>query len=101
MSGVLIRFGGLIVVLDLVYLAVWEMYAGGVDDALFRTTLMVGVACIAGGVVLWIVGRATARSVGRTCPRCRRRVPHGRIYCDEHRSETINQYRDRERTGGR
>jgi len=100
MSVVLIRLGGLIVVLDLVYLAVWELYAGGADDVLFRTALKVGGACIAGGIVLWLVGRATARAVGRTCPRCRRRVPHGRIYCDEHRSEAINQYRDRERESG-
>jgi len=102
MSGALIRFGGLIVVLDLVYLAVGEVVDEVVvDDAWFTAALLAGAACIAGGIVLWFVGRATASLAGRTCPRCRRRVPHGRIYCDEHRSEAINQQRDRERQSGR
>jgi hypothetical protein len=102
MSGFLIRLGGLIIVLDLVYLAIGEVLEEvEVDDASFRTALTAGVACIAGGLILWLVGRATARAAGRTCPRCRRRVAHGRIYCDQHRSEAINQYRDRERDSGR
>jgi hypothetical protein len=102
MSGVLIRLGGLIIVLDLIYLAVGEIVDEVVvHDAWFRAALLAGAVCIAGGIVLWLVGRATASAVGRTCPRCRRRVAHGRIYCDEHRSEAINQYRDHERKSGR
>ena len=84
-------------VLDLAYLAVWEMYAGGADEVLFRTALKFSAACIGGGVFLWIAGRATARLVGRTCPRCSRRVARGWMYCDDHRSEAINPYRERER----
>lgn len=102
MSGLLIRLGSLIVVLDLIYLAVGEIVDEVVvDDTWFRTALAAGAASIAGGIILWLVGRATASLVGRTCPRCRRRVAHGRIYCDEHRSEAINQQRDRERLSGR
>lgn len=97
MYGFLMRLGGLILVLDLVYLAVWEMYADGADDALFRTALKFSGACIGGGVLLWIAGRATAWLAGRTCPRCSRHVARGRTYCDDHRSEAINQFRQHER----
>jgi hypothetical protein len=101
MSRILIRLGGLIIVLDFVYLAAGELWFGGVDDVLFRNFLKAGGASIAGGCVLWFAGRTAARVAGRTCPRCRRRVAHGRIYCDEHRSEAINEQRDRDRTRGR
>lgn len=100
MSGVMIRLGGLIIVLDLVYLAAGEFLLDGVDDGWFRAALKSGGMCIAGGLALKLAGRATAHVVGRTCPRCRRRVAHGRIYCDDHRSEAINQQRDRERQSG-
>ena len=96
MCGFLIRLGGLIIVLDLVYLVVREVYADGVDNTLFRTALKFGGACIGGGLLLWIASRATARLAGRTCPRCSRRVARGLTYCDDHRSEAINQYRERE-----
>lgn len=101
MSRMLIRLGGLIIVLDLVYLAAGEMWFDGVDDALFRNLLKGGGACITGGIVIWLAGRAAAQVAGRSCPRCRRRVTLGRIYCDEHRDEAINEQRDRERRSGR
>ncbi|HET6278742.1 MAG TPA: hypothetical protein VFG08_08155, partial [Candidatus Polarisedimenticolia bacterium] len=101
MYRVLLRLGGLIIVLDLVYLAAGELWFGGADDVLFRNFLKAGGACIAGGGAFWLAGRAAALVAGRTCPRCRRRVAHGRIYCDEHRSEAINEQRDRERDRGR
>lgn len=101
MSRILIRLGGLMIVLDLVYLAAGELWFGGVDNVLFRNFLMAGAGCIAAGCVFWFAGWTAARVAGRTCPRCRRRVAHGRIYCDEHRSEAINEQRDRERNSGR
>jgi len=36
MSRILLRLGGLIIVLDLVYLAAGELWFGGADDVLFR-----------------------------------------------------------------
>jgi len=100
MPGILIRLGGLIIVLDLVYLAAGEFLLDGVDDEWFRNVLKAGAACIAGGIAVKFMGRVAAYFAGRTCPRCRRRVARGRIYCDEHRSEAINQQRDRERQSG-
>ena len=97
MAGFLMRFGILMILLDLAYLALWEIYTAGADDALFRTILKVGAVFIGGGIIVWFIGGARARISGRTCPKCRKRVAHGRIYCDEHRIETINRYRDRER----
>jgi hypothetical protein len=98
-ARLLIRLGGLVIVGALVYLAWGEVRGGGADTVLFRRLLLGGVLCVGLGVVVWVLGRGVAGIVARSCPRCGRRVGRGRIYCEEHRQETINEYRDRQ--GGR
>jgi hypothetical protein len=92
----LTRAGGLILVAALVYLAWGEVRGGGADPVQFRRLILAGAASVALGVVFWILGRGVAGIVARSCPRCGRRVARGRIYCEEHRQETINEYRDRQ-----
>ena len=52
MSRTLLRLGGLVVVGDILYLATWEFFLGGADDALFRTVLVIGGLLLAGGIVI-------------------------------------------------
>ena len=56
--------------------------------------------CLALGLVLSMAGRGMATLVGRSCPRCGRRVARGRVYCEDHLQETINEYRDQQRNRG-
>ena len=100
MSTTLLRIGLLLIVLDLFYLVVAEIYWGGADKPLSRSVLWGGGIFIAGGGLAWLVGRAAAGIAGRTCARCRRRVARGRIYCEDHFQETIDRYRDQERQKG-
>jgi len=93
MSGLLYQLGGLVLVLDLVYLA-WRRDAA--NPILFRGGLGLAFACLAAGFVIAMVARARAGITARGCPRCGRPVAGGRIYCDEHFAETINRYRDEE-----
>ncbi len=97
MSNLLFRVGGLLILGAVAYLVVAEVAQGGANHALVRTLLWAGAISLAGGIVARIGGRATAAIVGRSCPRCGRRVARGRVYCDEHLQETINEYRDRQR----
>jgi hypothetical protein len=97
MSRFLIRLGGLGIVGAVVYLAACEMFFHGADEALFKTLLMASGVSLAAGVVAWIAGRVTARLVGRSCPRCGRHVAQGRVYCEDHMRDAINEYRDRQR----
>ncbi len=79
---------GMFVLLRAEFLAIVQvlLYAGGIG--------------IASGVVLKILGWVTAGIVARSCPRCRRPVARGHIYCDDHRVAAINEQRDRERRRG-
>ncbi|HUD71165.1 MAG TPA: hypothetical protein VMQ62_04310 [Dongiaceae bacterium] len=97
MSALLYQLGGLVVVLDLLYLA-WRRDAA--NPALFRGGLAVAAACLAGGIVITILQRAKAGMRAKGCPRCGRPVARGRMFCDEHFAETINRYRDEERQRG-
>ena len=100
MAGILIRLGILLIVVDVIYLTLWEVYAEGADGALFRTVLKAGGLSLAGGLVVWMLGRAGTFVTARSCPVCRRRVARGRVYCDDHRSAMINRYRDHDRARG-
>jgi hypothetical protein len=93
----LLRLGGLTVVGTCVYLAVWETWMGGADNALFLRLLGAGGAGMAAGVVLMILGRGAAGLAARQCRRCGRRVGRGRVYCDDHLKEAVNEFRDQER----
>ncbi len=99
MARLLLRVGGLLIVAAVLYTAGWELFSAGPDKALVRTLLAAGALCMSGGLVLRIAGRTAAGIAGRSCPRCGRRVARGRVYCDEHLQETINEYRDRQRDG--
>jgi hypothetical protein len=97
MSGHLYQLGGLVVVLDLLYLA-WRRDA--VSAAIFRGGLGVAAACVVAGLVIRLVARARAGINAKGCPRCGRPLARGRMFCDEHLAETINRYRDEERQRG-
>lgn len=97
MARFLLRLGGLGVVGAIVYLAVGETLLQGADKALFNTLMMASGVSLAAGVVAWAAGRVTAGLAGRSCPRCRKRVAPGRVYCEEHLRDAINEYRDRQR----
>jgi hypothetical protein len=97
MSSLLVRGGFVIIVVAVVYLAAWEIFREGADDKMVRNLLVAGAACIAGGVVMKITSRAMGVVLSPTCPRCGRPVARGRVYCEEHLTDTINKYRDRER----
>jgi hypothetical protein len=100
MSRLLLRLGGLAMLGALAYLVVGDVFFKGADYPLARTILIAGGLCVAAGLLAGAAGRTTAVLVGRTCPRCGRRVAHGRVYCEEHLKETINEYRDRHRESG-
>lgn len=96
MGAFLLRLGGVILVADVVYLA-WGTSRGGADSGLFRTGLVAAAVCIAGGVVMAIVARGKSVITAKSCPKCGRKVAHGRMYCEDHLAETINRYRDEQR----
>ena len=100
MARALVRLGGLLIVASVVYLAAAQILAGRPDKELFRNLAVAGTLCVATGLVLWMAGRGMAALVGRSCPRCGRRVGRGRVYCDDHLQETINEYRDQQRKRG-
>jgi hypothetical protein len=97
MARFLLRLGGLGVVAAIVYLAAGEAFLGGADRRIFGTLFAASGMSLAGGLVAWVAGRVTAGLVGRSCPRCGRRVARGRVYCEDHLREAINEYRDRQR----
>jgi hypothetical protein len=97
MASLLVRLGTLLLVGDLIYLAVGQGAAGGVDNHLFRTVLASGGLSLAGGLVLSVLQRARSGISGPTCPSCGKRVARGRVYCEDHLLETINRYRDEQR----
>ena len=100
MGRILVRIGGFLIVAAVVYLPAARLIAGQEDPRVFRTLAGAGVIGLALGAVLMIAGRGMATIVGRSCPRCGRRVARGRVYCEEHLQDTINEYRDQERGKG-
>ncbi len=99
MGRALLRLGGLLIVVAVIYLAAAELL-GRVDNDVFRNIGAAGLVCAGLGLLLTILGRGVAGIVARSCPRCGRRVPRGRVYCDDHLQETINEYRDEQRGRG-
>ncbi len=97
MARLLLRVGTLLIVGAVLYAVLGETVFGGIDNGLANTILIAGGVCLVAGIVARLAGRATAGLVARSCPRCGRRVARGRVYCDEHLQETINEYRDRNR----
>jgi hypothetical protein len=100
MARALLRLGGLLIVASVVYLAAAQVLTGAEDRRLFWYIAAAGCVCVALGAVLSMAGRGAAVLHGRGCPRCGRRVAHGRVYCEEHLQETINEYRDQQRNKG-
>ena len=93
----LLRMAGLLAI------AVWAilLVAGEKLDAkeLARGTLLpaVGLALLAAGVVLGLLGRAGRALGGGRCARCRRPVRQGELYCGEHFRQSIDNIRDTQR----
>jgi len=100
MSRLLVRFGGLLLLASVLYLAIAQWAYGGVDNGLFIKILLAGGVCVAAGIVLWILGRGAAGLAARSCRRCGRRVKPGRTYCDDHFKEAIEEVRDHQRGHG-
>jgi hypothetical protein len=100
MGRVLVRLGGLLIVAAVVYLTAGRLITGRENSRVFRALAGAGVICLGAGAVLWIAGRGMATIVSQSCPRCGRRVGRGRVYCDDHLQDTINEYRDQERGKG-
>ena len=100
MAPALFRLGALLVVIAVVYLAGAQILKGEPDKALFLDILLAGGLCLGAGLVMSMAGRGMAVLVGRSCPRCGRRVARGRVYCDDHLQETINEYKDQQRNRG-
>ena len=101
MARALLRLGGLLTVASVVYLAAAQILTGEPDKVMFRNIAAAGIVCIALGLALSMAGRGMATIIGHSCPRCGRRVMRGRVYCEEHLQETINEYRDQQRDRGR
>ena len=80
-------------------IAAWREIHSTRTGAAFDPRIAGGL-CLAAGLLAKAAGRTTAVLVGRTCPRCGRRVTHGRVYCEEHLKETIDEYRDQQRESG-
>jgi len=100
MGRILVRVGGFLIVAAVVYLPAARLIGGQENHRVFKGLAGAGVICLAAGGLLAIAGRGMATLVSRSCPRCGRRVARGRVYCDEHLQETINEYRDQERGKG-
>jgi len=100
MARALLRLGGLLIVASVVYLAAAQVLTGSVDARLFWIIAVSGLVCVAVGLLLSLAGRGMAALISRSCPRCGRRVAAGRVYCEEHLQETINEYRDQQRNKG-
>jgi hypothetical protein len=97
MGRLLLRLGGLLLVGAVAYAVLGEIVLGRTDHTVVQALLAAGAVSLAAGWIARAAGRATAGLVGRSCPRCGRRVKPGRVYCDEHLQETINEYRDNQR----
>ncbi|HKB06828.1 MAG TPA: hypothetical protein VKF61_00965 [Candidatus Polarisedimenticolia bacterium] len=100
MGRALQRLGGVLIVAAVVYLAAAQILSGDVNRKLFLIMAASGGVSLALGFLLSIAGRGMAAMAGRSCPRCGRRVAPGRVYCEEHLQETINEYRDQQRNRG-
>ena len=100
-ASLLYRLGGLLVVGDILYLVIWTTARDGADGHVFRTVLAAAAVCLAGGLIASLAGRARSGITAPSCPTCGRKVSRGRVYCEEHLAETINRYRDQERSKGK
>jgi hypothetical protein len=100
MGRALQRLGGVLIVASVVYVAAAQILAGDVNRKFFWIIAASGCVCLALGFLLSIASRGMAVMAGRSCPRCGKRVAPGRVYCEEHLQETINEYRDQQRNRG-
>jgi len=86
--------------IGLVLIAAWAVLLlviekQGLERFAWMPTLMgAGIVLTVGGVVLQVLGRA-GRAVGRArCPRCRRPVQSGEVYCPEHFRQALDRIKD-------
>ena len=90
----LTRTGLLITVLAVVALIVVETEMGSAHRAFLRGAVLLGAALCGAGALLWVLGKAFNTQYRRRCPKCRRPVPRGHIYCEDHFREALFQAKD-------
>ncbi|UCF81282.1 MAG: hypothetical protein JSV08_02395 [Acidobacteriota bacterium] len=90
MANALIRFGITVVALDAFLLLFAEMVLHERPYRLVQGIALAGVALLALGVVLRIVGRAGDRlrmQAANRCLKCGAAIPRGQVYCYRHTQE--------------
>ncbi len=70
-------------------------------DPWIRPALVIGVACLAGGILLAAFAPVRRTLSRGRCARCGVRIERGQTYCLDHLQETVNEYRDHARDLGR
>ena len=94
---VLIRTGLLVVVVSVAVLIVSSTEMGGAHQDLGKKGLLAGAVLCGAGIVLGLMVKVVNVASTRRCPRCRKRVAHGHIYCEDHFQEALRGARDRTR----
>lgn len=95
MVRILIKTGLAIVIVTMLVMLFAKSESFGVSSELVRNALYLGAALCVVGVALGVLLRVANITQGRRCPRCRRPVARGRVYCEDHFQQTLHDARDR------
>ena len=90
----LTRTGLLITVVAVGALIVVETEMGSAHQLFLRSALLLGAGMWCAGAVLWVLGKLLNTQYVRRCPKCRRPVPRGHVYCEDHFREALFQAKD-------
>lgn len=98
MASRLVNLGALVVLVTVVLLLLSEMYFNIEMEGLIKMGAAVGIGLFVLGLVLGILGKIGKRlQPVNKCRRCGRAIPSGRLYCETHSRETIDEYYDQNR----
>ncbi len=98
---VLFRTLGLLAVVGgLLWMVIAELVLHESRGDQVRLLLLSGVVLLAISLALSLMGRVSARVVGKRCRRCGKPVQHGHLYCSDHLKEAVNEFRDHHRQKG-
>ncbi len=95
MVRALIRTGLLIIAIAVAALIAADTQTNAAYRDLAKKGLLLGAILCGSGLVLAFLMRVLNLSSTRRCPRCRKRVPRGHIYCEDHFQEALSHARDR------
>lgn len=95
MVRALIRTGLIVIVIAVAGLIASDTQSGGAFRDLAKKGLLLGAILCGAGLVLALLLRVLNLTSTRRCPRCRKRVPRGHIYCEDHFQEALSHARDR------